>query len=233
MDLVSGRSQSLDYLQKKLIALIILVTVTILPVFSGIYSYKKNNQNEDDKRLGRPVYWDERHGAAFRYCRKGDSGFFSFANTGYWVFNIVLDDVQTIDQMCENFISRSPDTKGFDLLQFPGSTWLTKRKLSDSVQYEVDFFQLRCADCQDETCNGKCVDDKCVCENDQYGSNCQFADPPCPKTDYDRRTKQFGGVGIDFSSKFSLMEKADRSALYSYNRPVYYYEYGDGFLDVL
>lgn len=209
------------------------ISVTILPVFSGIYSYEKENQKEDDKRLGRPVYWDERRGAAFRYCIKSDSGLFSFANTGYWVFNIVLDDIKTIDDMCDNYISRSPETKGHDLLEFPGHAWETKRLVKDTVQYETDFFQLRCSDCQDETCNGKCIDDKCVCDANQYGFNCQFSDAPCPKTDYDRRTTPFQGVGDFFSSKYSLLTKADGTAFYSYNRPVYFFTHENGYVDLL
>jgi len=208
--------------------------ITILPVFSGIYTFEKGpSQKDDDKRLNRPVYWDKQRGAAFRYCRKDDSGALSFANSGYWVFNILLDDVKTVGDMCENFISRSPDTKGFDLLEHPGRSWLTKRRLNDTVQYEVDFFQLRCADCKDETCNGKCVNGECKCNSNQYGFNCQFTDPPCPKTDYDRRTKPFSGVGDDYSSKYTLMRNRDNSTFYSYNRPVYYFTWDDGMMDIL
>ncbi|KAL3931030.1 MAG: hypothetical protein SGBAC_011499 [Bacillariaceae sp.] len=194
--------------------------ITILPVFSGMYTF-----NRKDKAEGRPVYWDERRGAAFRYCKKGDdSGLFSFANTGYWVFNIVLDDVKGIDDMCDNFISRSPETKGFDLLEQPGRSWLTKRQLNDTVEYEVDFFQLRCADCEEETCNGKCVNDQCVCGPDQYGFNCQFNQPPCRKTDYDRRTKPFTGVGEFFSSKFELMTANGGSALINFGRRYFLFD---------
>lgn len=208
--------------------------VTILPIFSGIYSFEKENIKEDDKRLGRPVYWDERRGAAFRYCRKGDSGIFTFVNTGYWVFNIIVDDVKSVDDMCENFIMRSPETKGFNLLEFRGSEWETKRRLADTVQYETDFFQLRCADCQDETCNGYCNNNQCVCNPGQYGFNCQFNKRPCPRTDYDRRTKPFRGAFDEFSSKYNLMMKSDgKNVLYSYNRPVYYFDHEDGFVDLL
>lgn len=202
-------------------------------MFSGVYTYNKQNPGPDDKREGRPVYWDQRRGAAFRYCRKGDSGIFSFANAGFWVFNIILDEVKTLDDMCDNFVSRSPDTKRFDLLEFPGRTWSTKRKLKDSVEYAADFFQLRCADCKDETCNGKCISGECVCEANQYGFNCQFSDPPCLKTDYDRRTAPFKGVGSNFSSKFELLRKGDGTAYYSYNRPVYSFVHDDGALDLL
>ncbi|CAJ1934571.1 unnamed protein product [Cylindrotheca closterium] len=203
--------------------------ITILPIFSGMYTF-----NRKDKAEGRPVYWDDRRGAAFRYCTKGDStGIFSFANTGYWVFNIILDDVKSVEDMCENFISRSPDTKAYDLLEAPGREWLTKRQLGDSVQYQVDFFQLRCADCEDETCNGQCVNDVCVCGPEQFGINCQFNQPPCKKTDYDRRTKPFTGVGDFYSSRFDLLTKPDGSAFYSYNRPVYTFVHQDGFVDFL
>lgn len=138
-----------------------------------------------------------------------------------------------VDDMCENFISRSPETKAYDLLEAPGQAWLTKRELGDSVQYQVDFFQLRCADCQDETCNGQCINDQCVCGPAQFGVNCQFNQPPCKKTDYDRRTKPFTGVGAFFSSKFELLTYPDGSVLYSYNRPVYHFVHDDGFVDLL
>lgn len=153
------------------------------------------------------------------------------------MFNIILDETKSVDDMCDNYVSRSPETKGFDLLEFPGSAWETKRRLNDTVQYNVDYFQLRCADCQDETCNGDCIENTCVCKDDQFGYNCQFRDPPCPKTDYDRRTTPFRGVGDFFSSKYSLLETKDSKnntvPFYSYNRPVYAFTHDDGVVDLL
>ncbi|KAL3926249.1 MAG: hypothetical protein SGBAC_013550 [Bacillariaceae sp.] len=139
---------------------------------------------------------DERQRAVFRYCANGDGGIFSFAESGYWVFNVRADDTTPIADMCTNYISRSPDTKGYDILEQPGNQWLAKHRLTDSVEYLTDYFSIRCADCDPSTCNGECVNDECVCsEAGRFGLHCQFTEPPCEETDYDRRTSPFSGAG--------------------------------------
>lgn len=177
---------------------------------------------------------DERQRAVFRYCANGDGGIFSFAESGYWVFNVRADDTTPIADMCSNYISRSPDTKGYDILEQPGNRWLAKHRLTDSVEYLTDYFSIRCADCDPSTCNGECVNDECVCsEAGRFGLHCQFTEPPCEETDYDRRTSPFSGAGNTYSSDYYLMRNTQNEVAFSYNRPIYSYVIGDDEVDIL
>lgn len=123
----------------QLLCTLFLFAVTLLPVFSGFYELAKDDPRQD----GRPVYWDKDRRAAFRYCVDGNNGLFSFASDGYWVFNYISEDVTNVEDMCENYISRSPQTRGFDILEHPPSTWLVKRRSRDTLEYPVDYFNLR------------------------------------------------------------------------------------------
>lgn len=203
--------------------------VTMLPVFSGIYTYQREFYD------GRPVYIDERGRAVFRYCKKGTGGIFSFAETGFWVFNLRPNATSPIDDMCTNYLSRSPDTKGYSILDQPANTWLAKHRITDSVEYLTDYFSLRCADCDASTCNGVCVDDKCECEPEsgRFGSHCQYTEPPCEETDYDRRTSPFSGAGHTYSSDYYIARNDRNEISFAYNRPIYYYVIGDDEVDVL
>jgi hypothetical protein len=185
--------------------------ITILPVFSGFYNYER------DYHAGRPIYWDQSKRAAFRYCVNGESG--------YWVFNYSSGNITSIDDMCIHWISRSPHTDGFSIMDIPSSTWWTKRHHSDKLEYPVDYFNLRCADCDDTNCNGQCVDGQCVCDKGAYGGNCQFLEEPCELTDYDHRSDPFSGVGTFYSSEFELLRKGDGEPAFAYGRPIYIYFY--------
>ncbi|KAL3931029.1 MAG: hypothetical protein SGBAC_011498 [Bacillariaceae sp.] len=167
---------------------------TLLPVFSGIYYYERDFHDD------RPVYWDKNRSAAFRYCANGEGGIFSFAESGYWVFNILSDDITSIDDMCRNYISRSPDTKGYDIQEQPANTWLTKHRVEDSVEYTVDYFLLQ---------------------------------PPCEETDFDRRTNQFSGAGLAYSSDYYLIHKSNGEPAFAYHRPIYYYINEKDEIDIL
>jgi len=202
--------------------------ITLLPVFSGIYYYERDFHDE------RPVFWDKNRRAAFRYCANGKGGIFSFAESGYWVFNILSDDITSIDDMCRNYISRSPNTKGYDILEQPANTWLTKHRVEDSVEYNVDYFSIRCADCDPSTCNGECVNYECVCaEKGRFGTHCQFTEQPCEETDFDRRTSPFSGAGLAYSSDYYLIHKKNGEPAYAYHRPIYYYMNKNDEIDIL
>lgn len=203
--------------------------ITLLPVFSGIYTYQREFHN------GRPIYIDERGRAVFRYCKNGKGGILSFAETGYWAFNIRPNVTSPIDDICTNYLSRSPDTKGYSVLDLPANGWLAKHRTTDSVEYSTDYFSLRCADCDPSTCNGDCVEDKCECtsESGRFGSHCQFTEPPCEETDYDRRTSPFSGAGNTYSSDYYLLRNAENEVSFAYNRPIYHYVIGDDEVDIL
>ena len=201
---------------------------TILPLFSGVYDYRREHKE------GRPVYWDARKKAAFRFCANGDDGIFSFAESGYWVFNVVSNDIKSIDDMCTNYLSRSPDTKGYDILEQPSNRWLTKHRVMDSVEYVVDHMSLKYVVCSPINCNGECVDGgECACSGDQFGLHCQFTDPPCEKADFDQRTSHFSGAGITYSSTYNLMGKSNNEVALAYHRPIYSYVNAEDEIDIL
>jgi hypothetical protein len=201
---------------------------TILPVFSGMYTYER------DYHDGRPVYWDERRRAAFRYCSDGQGGIFSFSESGHWVFNVISEEIPTVNEMCTDHISRSPDTDGYSILEQPSSTWFTKRRVKDSLEFPVDYFSLQCADCQPSNCNGNCIDGECVCDRGSYGTNCQFDEEPCELTDHDYRTSRFKGANLFYSSTFNLLRNSDHKPTFSYSRPIYaYFGHCCGEIDVL
>eukprot|EP00980_Cylindrotheca_fusiformis_P030556 scaffold25026_cov142-Cylindrotheca_fusiformis.AAC.2 len=184
--------------------------ISTLPVFSGFYNYERAYHHQ------RPIFWDESKRAAFRYCFDGESGF--------WVFNYFSGGtINSIDDMCTNWIIRSPYTEGFDITEFPSSAWLTKRHPDDKLEFLVDYFSLSCADCDETNCNGECVDGQCVCEDGSYGVECQFEEEPCEMTEYDHRTQPFGGVGVWYSSQYTLMRKWDGQPAFKYSRPIYAY----------
>jgi hypothetical protein len=202
--------------------------ITLLPVFSGMYDYER------DYHDGRPVYWDERRRAAFRYCSDGQGGIFSFAESGHWVFNVLSEEISSVDDMCTDHISRSPDTDGYSILEQPSSTWLTKRRVKDSLEFPVDYFNLRCADCEPSNCNGYCVGGKCICDGGSYGANCQFIEEPCELTDHDYRTSRFSGANHNYTSTFNLLRNSNQEPTFSYSRPIYaYFDYCCGEIDVL
>lgn len=183
-----------------------------LPVFSGFYNYERDYHDH------RPIYWDDSKRSAFRYCTKGESG--------YWVFNHMIGtSVTSIRDMCDNWVSRSPFTGGFSITDIPPSSWLTKRRSNDKLEFPVDYFSLRCGDCDATNCNGECVNGQCVCNPGVYGANCQFEEEPCELTNYDHRSHPFSGVGAFYSSEFELLRKADGQPALAYGRPIYMYSY--------
>ena len=110
---------------------IYLSSVTTLPVFSGFYTYSRTDYHD-----GRPAYLDDKGRSAFRYCIHMQSG--------YWVFNHLKNtDVNSIDNMCTNYISRSPYTPGYSIMDLPSSTWFTKRSSTDKLEFPVDYFTIR------------------------------------------------------------------------------------------
>ncbi|CAJ1934567.1 unnamed protein product [Cylindrotheca closterium] len=184
--------------------------ITTLPAFSGFYSYSRSEYHD-----GRPAYVDDKGRSAFRYCIHQESG--------YWVFNHLKNtDVNSINDMCTNYISRSPYTPGYNIMDLPSSTWFTKRSSTDKLEFPVDYFTIRCTDCDETNCNGVCADNgECVCSKNQYGDNCQFIDPPCPKTSYDHREPPFVGAGTFYSSEFDLLLNRNGEPAFAFGRPIY------------
>ena len=115
-----------------------LSAVTLLPIFSGIDEEAKGEPRQDR----RPIYRDKDRRAVFRYCVDGNEGLLSFASDGYWVFYYISEDSTKIEGMCENYISRSPHTRGFNILEDSPSSWLVKRRSRDTLEYPVDYFTM-------------------------------------------------------------------------------------------
>lgn len=106
--------------------------MTTLPIFSGYYKYSRAYYD------GRPSYLDVKNrGAAFRYCVNAESG--------YWVFNHInnITGITSVADMCTNYISRSPYTIGFSIMDDLSNTWVTKRDARDNLEYPVDYFTIR------------------------------------------------------------------------------------------
>ena len=190
--------------------------ISVLPLFSGFYVY------EHDIHDGRPIYREETTGrSAFRYCQVGQSG--------YWVFNYIRDDIQSIDDMCKDWVSRSPYTGTYGILSEDPNHWLVKKFGHEVLEYGIDYFGLHCVDCGADTCNGRCEDNVCVCDEEgQFGSHCQFVESPCEVAEYDHRKSQFSGDFLnDVSSRFQLLIRSDGIPAQAYGRPIYVYVYPD------
>ncbi|KAL3935308.1 MAG: hypothetical protein SGBAC_009152 [Bacillariaceae sp.] len=179
----------------------------------SFYTYSRTEYHDN-----RPVYLGDQDRSAFRYCIHGESG--------YWVFNHLTNtDVNSINDMCTNYISRSPYTPGYSIMDVPSSEWYTKRSSTDKVEFPVDYFTIRCADCDETNCNGVCGNDgECVCDANQYGYDCQFIDPPCPNTSYDHRVTPFVGAGTFYSSHFELLHNRNGDAAFAFGRPIYIFD---------
>lgn len=185
--------------------------IPYLPVFSGHYTYHAEFHD------GRPIYKDETGKAIFRYCHKGGSG--------YWVFGWFspVTGISNMDELCTNFVLRTPNTHGFEMLDLPASNWLVKKEAGAKLEYSVDYLVIKCVECDESNCNGSCQDKTCVCGESQYGNKCEFIGKPCGMVDYDRNTNQFNGAGKIFSSQYTLLEKSDGEPAFAYGRPLYAY----------
>lgn len=184
-----------------------------LPLFSGIFVL-----TEDQRLDGRVVYHDEITGQSFfRYCKDEQA----------WVFSEGVDIEDP--QVCGSayFISKSASTAGYDILQVDPSSWQTTKSINNNFLYPVEWFSIRCADCDDSNCGGTCVENVCVCGDKLFGESCQFTEPPCPEISYDRRTSDFFGDDEFYSSDFFLLTNDDGSPFTVYNKPVYYYYFSE------
>jgi len=146
-----------------------------LATFSGLFTSKCG----DDGYCKRSAYVESGHGSYSDTAR-----FFFCEDIQAWVF--AFDEGHQFN--CENWISRSPeqDIMSVDsyniLASVQGNDPWTIR-VGDRRQLPIPEFTLECYDCKyDESfCGGegrgKCVDNRCVCEDGWYGYRCDYFMP--------------------------------------------------------
>jgi hypothetical protein len=108
-----------------------------------------------------------------------------------WCFSYVKDD------SCDYFM-KSPDTDNFDLIDVAGNGWLAKTNTGD---VPVGWLAVSCNDCGND-CQGVCVDNKCECDGQRLGFNCEFEPPACKYYSLDFRTK--GGLANILGARLFL-----------------------------
>ncbi|KAL7553920.1 hypothetical protein ACHAWF_017444 [Thalassiosira exigua] len=151
---------------------------------------------------------------------------------GRWVFTheyIRKSKKDKPDEYECDWLARSPETEGFDLLEIDG-----KWQVWTGVVVESDI-NIRCDECSgDDDCNlqGKCIDGKCDCDADDdavhLGSYCEV------KLEHNCRTiiEQYNDTWSVSAPIFTavawarMIGSADGSFFQEYSRPVYSYVSG-------
>jgi len=174
----------------------------------------------EDRTEGRPAYVDSTGTIRLAYCGAQRAWTFS---------NITRGDGQ-----CQYF-AKSSETEGYDVMAVAGNTWFAKTP--DLGDVPMDWLMVSCNDCSEDMCAGSCVDNRCVCNNERLGTNCEFEEEKiCATLGLDRRSK--GALAsLPFASLFVRetyirLEINDPRTREMYNRPFYIHVNDDGFVDV-
>ncbi|KAL3910486.1 MAG: hypothetical protein SGARI_002101, partial [Bacillariaceae sp.] len=223
-----------------------------LPLYSGVYFVDKKKREND-----RYVYSDEVSGwNLFRYCRSEGAwvfGYIDIDSVDDETFNLFVEDIDNYyDLICDpvNWLSKSPSTRSFSILDVKPSDWLTASTEDNLLVYPSEHFVMQCLDCSATTCNslgGTCEydpdlseDQVCVCYDGFFGNECQFNvnTTVCDSITYDHRFGPFQEGGIDFATRFDLVVDAEGRFMDFFGKAVYAYthqenEAGFGWMDVV
>jgi len=183
------------------------------PHYSSVFTTPSTNML--DRTEGRAVYIDPTNTIKIAYCY----------GEGAWTISYLMDN------HCDNYFIKSTPTYSFDIMDIAHREWFAQT--DDLGEVPMDFLSVSCNDCNDALCSeeqGVCVDNKCVCNENRLGLNCEFWDDDehlCEFMALDRRTK--GDIGaLSFASVF--MRKTYRRLIVTregytiedfYNRPFY------------
>jgi hypothetical protein len=188
-----------------------------LALYSGVYVL-----SEGEHMSARPVYRDEMSDgkmSLFRYC----------GPENFWVFSPrkpedSLEESLNVACKPENWRSRSPESKSYNILDSSTKEWQTKKASDDDseVSYPVDHFYMTCLDCNSKTCNqqgGTChaESNTCMCFPGFTGEKCQFQEAQvCEKLSHDHRFSDFEG-----DRAFSVVNNKYGGIKYFRGKPVY------------
>ena len=202
-----------------------------LPLYSGAYYVDKDKREND-----RYVYIDEVSGQQiFRYCR----------SEGAWVFgyfgNDMSDDPDDLyDAICDDnsWLSKSPETRSFSILDVKASDWLVTTNEQNALVDPVEHFVIQCLDCTDTTCNelgGTCQNDftltddaqVCACNEGFFGSECQFdiSTTVCDSITFDHRFEPFEAAGFAFGTRYDLVVDENGDFMGFFDKTVYAHVY--------
>ena len=227
---------------------------SFMPFYAGTYFVDASKP----RKGGRLVYLDEMSNGQtsfFRYCPEYEAwvfGLFDNQPTTNVLENssssdnnrMDIDVFKSIDEQLDDvcvsgrWVSKSPATSTFDILDERSMDWITKRNggssALDDQSYPVDQFQMSCLDCSTETCSAtsggnSCEKDSsnnsieyCKCQDDYIGSHCQYnAKQACDFLDYDHRFDPFPSPT---PSRFEVAKENDGKTIVEFRgKTVYVY----------
>lgn len=130
--------------------------------------YKGNGLRQ---RIGsRPYYIDETGSVRLAYCTSQQS----------WTFSYAAEDP------CNDFFIQSAQTTNFDVIGVASGGWFAQSKTG---VLPADWLALFCNDCNEDLCQGTCVNNICECNGKGLGVNCEYDRPICNYYSLDYRTK--------------------------------------------
>jgi hypothetical protein len=191
-----------------------------LGTFSGIYRRRDISQGLTS---GRVEYEESRSKKIrFAYCEEKSAWTLSFHADGR-------------SDPCDWMVI-SQETATFDITAVSSSEWFVNPTRAELVQ--LQYFKMSCYDCDaledaEDICGGRgqCINNRCECEEGDFGLLCEFAEP-CQSLELDERSGVFRGTR-DWSSHYDVLTDAQDELVQVYNRPVYVNEYWEGNFDII
>ena len=181
-------------------------SIAYLDYYSGAYDRIKGIGSSRYQINDRFVYLQrdkEKRKAVIAYC----SDLSAWTITTFEKFQGRLD----LYDPCKKFVLKSHETKSFDIKDTFQKGWMRPNKS------DVDYLSIRCNECDDCYGGGQCVNDQCVCDNGNYGINCEFnTDSLC------KNIFIVNGKSGTETKPFSIISES-RIRNYS-NRPIFYRE---------
>ncbi|KAL3927224.1 MAG: hypothetical protein SGBAC_013168, partial [Bacillariaceae sp.] len=155
-----------------------------LATFSGLFDSRCGQG--DDNFCKRASYVEVGHGIYSETAR-----FFFCEDISAWVF--AFDEQGQFN--CDSWITRSPDQDvlaepSYNILKSVTGNEPWSIKVGDQRQLPMPEFTLECYDCKHDEMfcggdgRGKCVNNRCVCEDGWYGYKCDYF-MPCEKLEVD------------------------------------------------
>ena len=139
--------------------------------------------------------------AIFAYCSEQHA----------WTF-APLDDREPFHlyDPCKNFTLKSRKTKTYDIIE------ALERGMVKPDNSGIDDFSMRCNKCKDCNGGGQCVNHRCVCDDGNYGINCEFQNDFVCKEIYP--VNQWHGTE---SEPFSIYRYSESPTTTYFDRPIY------------